>query len=100
YLDTRTLVVLMAVKRLPAIVSMLREAAYPDSLPVAIVERAGCSDQRTIRATVASIVEVVKRVGHNPPGLIVIGHSVNVLSDAAIQDRFLDASTLGLHSAE
>ncbi|KAI7821837.1 tetrapyrrole methylase [Kickxella alabastrina] len=100
YLDTRTLVVLMAVKRLPAIVSLLREAAYPDSLPVAIVERAGCLDQRTVRATVASIVEVVERVGHNAPGLIVIGRSVNVLSDAAIQDRFLDASTLGLHSAE
>ncbi|KAJ1884930.1 uroporphyrin-III C-methyltransferase, partial [Kickxella alabastrina] len=100
YLDTRTPVVLMAVKRLPAIVSLLHVAAYPGSLPVAIVERAGCSDQRTVRATVASIVEVVERVGHNASGLIVIGHSVNVLSDAAIQDRFLDASTLGLHSAE
>ncbi|KAJ1830341.1 hypothetical protein LPJ70_006943, partial [Coemansia sp. RSA 2708] len=55
---------------------------------------------RTVRASLATIVDVVARVGHNAPGLIVAGHAVNVLSDAAIQDRYLDPSTLGLHSAE
>ncbi|KAJ1807174.1 uroporphyrin-III C-methyltransferase, partial [Coemansia sp. RSA 2599] len=99
FVETRTLVILMAVKRLPDIVSLLSDAAYPESLPVAIVERAGCADQRTVRATLSTIVDTVERVGHNAPGLIVVGHSVNVLSDASIQDRFLDLSTQGLHSA-
>ncbi|KAJ1953256.1 uroporphyrin-III C-methyltransferase, partial [Dipsacomyces acuminosporus] len=73
---------------------------YPADLPVAIVERAGCSDQRTVRGTLSTIVGIVERVGHNPPGLIVAGHAVNVLSSAAMEDRYLDSSTLGLYSAE
>ncbi|KAJ2818935.1 uroporphyrin-III C-methyltransferase [Coemansia erecta] len=100
FLATRTLVILMAVKRLEQVVALMREREFPPELPVAIVERAGCVDQRTVRATLESIVDVVNRVGHNAPGLIVAGHAVNVLSDAAIQDRYLDASTLGLHSTE
>ncbi|KAJ1879085.1 uroporphyrin-III C-methyltransferase [Coemansia sp. RSA 1722] len=100
FVETRTLVILMAVKRLSDIVGLLHAAEYPDTLPVAIVERAGCADQRTVRANLASIVDTVERVGHNAPGLIVVGHAVNVLSDASIQDRFLDLSTQGLHSAE
>ncbi|KAJ2659596.1 uroporphyrin-III C-methyltransferase [Coemansia sp. RSA 1200] len=100
YTATRTLVVLMAVKRLAQIVELLRQTSHPADLPVAIIERAGCGDQRTVRATLDTIVDTVERVGHNAPGLVVVGHVVNVLSDAAIQDRYLDPSTLGLHSAE
>ncbi|KAJ2158258.1 uroporphyrin-III C-methyltransferase [Coemansia sp. RSA 552] len=100
FVDTRTLVILMAVKRLPQIVECLRARDFPIDLPVAIVERAGCPDQRTVRSTLGGIVDTVERVGHNAPGLIVAGHSVNLLSDAAIQDRYLDPSTLGLHSEE
>ncbi|KAJ2725440.1 uroporphyrin-III C-methyltransferase [Coemansia sp. Benny D115] len=100
FVASRTLVLLMAVKRLREITALLADAAYPEDLPVAIVERAGCSDQRTVRGTLATIVDVVDRVGHNAPGLVVAGHAVNVLSDAALQDRFLDASSMGLHSAE
>ncbi|KAI8321749.1 uroporphyrin-III C-m [Martensiomyces pterosporus] len=100
YLATRTLVILMSVKRLSSIVEVLGQHEYPSDLPVAIVERAGCADQRTVRGTISTIVGIVERVGHNPPGLIVAGHAVNVLSDAAIEDRYLDASTLGLYSAE
>ncbi|KAJ2155388.1 uroporphyrin-III C-methyltransferase [Coemansia sp. RSA 1935] len=100
FMATRTLVILMAVKRLEQIVGLLAEHGFPADLPVAIVERAGCSDQRTVRGSLHTIVDVVARAGHNPPGLIVAGYSVNVLSDAAIQDRYLDPSTLGLHSSE
>ncbi|KAJ2305117.1 uroporphyrin-III C-methyltransferase [Coemansia sp. RSA 2706] len=100
FVPTRTLVILMSVARLERIVELLRARQFPPTLPVAIVERAGCPDQRTVRASLATIVDVVARVGHNAPGLIVAGHAVNVLSDAAIQDRYLDPSTLGLHSAE
>ncbi|KAJ1820638.1 uroporphyrin-III C-methyltransferase [Coemansia sp. RSA 2675] len=100
YLATRTLVVLMSVKRLAQITQLLSQSGHPPDLPIAIVERAGCSDQRTVRGTLETIVDVVERVGHNAPGLIVAGFAVNVLSDMAIQDRYLDPSTLGLHSAE
>ncbi|KAJ2338640.1 uroporphyrin-III C-methyltransferase, partial [Coemansia sp. RSA 2671] len=99
YLATRTLVVLMSVKRLAQITQLLSQSGHPPDLPIAIVERAGCSDQRTVRGTLETIVDVVERVGHNAPGLIVAGFAVNVLSDMAIQDRYLDPSTLGLHSA-
>ncbi|KAJ2642703.1 uroporphyrin-III C-methyltransferase [Coemansia sp. RSA 1694] len=100
YLATRTLVILMSVKRLLQITELLGQSGHPLDLPIAIVERAGCPDQRTVRGTLETIVDIVERVGHNAPGLIVAGHAVNVLSDAAIQDRYLDSSTLGLHSAE
>ncbi|KAJ1735036.1 uroporphyrin-III C-methyltransferase [Coemansia biformis] len=100
FVATRTLVILMAVKRLERVVALLRQSDHPAELPVAIVERAGCADQRTVRGTLATIAGVVERAGHNAPGLIVAGHAVNVLSDAAIQDQYLDPSTLGLHSAE
>ncbi|KAJ1993335.1 uroporphyrin-III C-methyltransferase [Coemansia spiralis] len=100
FLATRTLVVLMAIARLAQVVELLATTGHPPDLPVAIVERAGCADQRTVRGTIATIVDVVERVGHNAPGLIVVGHTVNVLSDAAIQDRYLDSSMLGLHSVE
>ncbi|KAJ1911447.1 uroporphyrin-III C-methyltransferase [Mycoemilia scoparia] len=93
FLATRTLVILMSVKRLEPLVDMLLlnhpdgrgegGKTYPGDLPVAMVERAGCSDQRTVRATLETIVEVVKRVGSNPPGLIVIGYAVNVLVKAS-----------------
>ncbi|PIA17955.1 hypothetical protein COEREDRAFT_80257 [Coemansia reversa NRRL 1564] len=100
FVATRTLVILMAVKRLERVMELLREQEFPDDLPVAIVERAGCTDQRTVRGTLSTIAGIVERVGHNAPGLIVAGHAVNILSDAAIQDRYLDPSTLGLHSTE
>ncbi|KAJ2747737.1 uroporphyrin-III C-methyltransferase [Coemansia sp. BCRC 34301] len=100
YSATRTLVILMSVKRLLPITELLGQSGCPLDLPIAIVERAGCSDQRTVRGTLETIVGIVERVGHNAPGLIVAGYAVNVLSDAAIQDRYLDSSTLGLHSAE
>ncbi|KAJ1897082.1 uroporphyrin-III C-methyltransferase [Coemansia sp. RSA 455] len=100
YLATRTLVILMSVKRLSQITQLLSQSGHPPDLPVAIVERAGCPDQRTVRGTMETIVDIVDRVGHNAPGLIVAGFAVNVLSDAAIEDRYLDESTLGLHSTE
>ncbi|KAJ2454513.1 uroporphyrin-III C-methyltransferase [Coemansia sp. RSA 2336] len=100
YLATRTLVILMAVKRLGRVVDLLREQEFPAELPVAIVERAGCADQRTIRGTLETIVDIVEQAGHNPPGLIVAGHAVNLLSHATIQDHFLDPTTSGLQSTE
>ncbi|KAJ2782387.1 uroporphyrin-III C-methyltransferase [Coemansia javaensis] len=100
FAETRTLVILMAVRRLGQVMELLLESRHPPDLPVAIVERAGCADQRTLRGSVSTIAGVVERAGHNAPGLVVAGYVVDVLSDAAIQDRYLDASSLGLHSAE
>ncbi|OMJ27001.1 Uroporphyrinogen-III C-methyltransferase [Smittium culicis] len=80
YLTSRTLVFLMAVKKLDLIIEMLLTKNYPEDLPIAILENAGCSNQRKIVGTLTSIVEIVERLGTNPPGLLVVGHSVNILS--------------------
>ncbi|OMH81817.1 putative uroporphyrinogen-III C-methyltransferase [Zancudomyces culisetae] len=79
YLQSRTLVILMCIKRLNDIVQLLLSSGYPAELPIAIVERAGSEDQRTLRGTLSNIVSILERLGSNPPGLIVVGHVVNVL---------------------
>ncbi|OLY82677.1 Uroporphyrinogen-III C-methyltransferase [Smittium mucronatum] len=86
FLESRTLVFLMAIKKLNEVVSMLIDQDYPRSLPTAILENAGCSNQRKIVGTLESIVEIVQRLGTNPPGLLVIGHAINVLSSENLVD--------------
>ncbi|KAJ1677130.1 uroporphyrin-III C-methyltransferase, partial [Spiromyces aspiralis] len=110
YLSTRTLVILMSVKRLAVLVELLtKQHHYPADLPVAMVERAGCTDQRMVKGTLETIIEIVERVGANPPGLIVVGHAINVLygTDASqeegsgiVQDRYRQTSLLGFYAGE
>ncbi|KAH9897687.1 uroporphyrin-III C-methyltransferase [Cubamyces lactineus] len=84
----RTVVILMGVARLPqvldALQSQLPEATqrrdgptYPDSTPIAIIERASMPDQRVIFSTLKDIAAALESVGEQrPPGMIVIGWSV------------------------
>lgn len=85
-----TLVILMSVARLPEVVQALLHpstasengnngaaTAYPPYLPVAIVERASCADQRVVSSTLEGIVDALDRAGaQRPPGLVVVGWSV------------------------
>ncbi|KAF9171250.1 hypothetical protein BGX21_007531 [Mortierella sp. AD011] len=80
YVAHRTTVFLMALHHLEALIQSLVRVGYPRELPVAIVERASAKDQRCIHATVGTVVQVVKEVGYNPPGILVAGWACEVLS--------------------
>ncbi|KAF9582549.1 hypothetical protein BGW38_000074 [Lunasporangiospora selenospora] len=80
YDANRTTVFLMALHRLEALVEDLKLAGYPDNLPLAIVERASSKDQRCIRATIGTVVQVVKEAGYRPPGILVTGWACNALA--------------------
>lgn len=83
YEPTRTDVFLMAIHRLDAlVVDLLEKQKYPSDLPCAIIERASCADQRVVYGTLSTISKVLQSVGGSrPPGLLVIGHAVNVLKN-------------------
>ncbi len=77
----RTVVFLMAVKKVSLLVpALLEERSWPADLPVAIIERASCPDQRVIRTHLSDLPEVVRTVENRPPGLIVAGFSCDFLA--------------------
>ncbi|KAG2215148.1 hypothetical protein INT46_006534 [Mucor plumbeus] len=77
----RTDVFLMAIHRLEALIKDLTTTQqYPADIPCAIVERASCKDQRVIWGQLSNIVQVLESCGGSrPPGLLIIGHAINVL---------------------
>ncbi|OAP58089.1 uroporphyrinogen-III C-methyltransferase [Fonsecaea erecta] len=91
YRKTKTVVFLMALHRLESLVKSLTQASddlhreatgrvlWPSSTPCAVVERASCPDQRVIRSTLQHVCQAVEEEGSRPPGLLVVGHSCEVL---------------------
>jgi uroporphyrin-III C-methyltransferase len=76
----QTVVFLMAVGRLKELCQRLQDqAGYPADTPVAIVEKAGCPDQRTVAGNMRTIADIAKRYTIKPPSTIVVGDVVNVL---------------------
>lgn len=80
YHPEQTLVFLMAVGRLGELCDkLINMANYPPRTPVAIVERAGCPDQRTVVGDMTTIAEIAKKHNVRPPSTIIVGEVVNVL---------------------
>ncbi|KAJ6280631.1 uroporphyrin-iii c-methyltransferase [Bipolaris maydis] len=79
FVASRTLVLLMSLHRLSALVDSLVTKAYPADLPVAVLERASCPDQRVIRTTLEHVCAAVEEEGSRPPGLLVVGNACKVL---------------------
>ncbi|KAI8144959.1 tetrapyrrole methylase [Fennellomyces sp. T-0311] len=79
----RTDVFLMAIHRLSALTQdLIEKQKYPANLPCAIIERASCKDQRIVWGTLENIVQILDSVGGSrPPGLLVVGHAINVLKE-------------------
>mmetsp|Transcript_15920 Transcript_15920/g.26646 ORF Transcript_15920/g.26646 Transcript_15920/m.26646 type:complete len:339 (-) Transcript_15920:233-1249(-) len=80
YHKEQTIVFLMAVGRLGELCDRLvNMAGYPSKTPVAIVERAGCPDQRTVVGNMETIADLAKEHDVKPPSTIIVGDVVNVL---------------------
>jgi siroheme synthase len=80
YHKEQTIVFLMAVGRLEELCDRLhRLAGYPQTTPVAIVERAGCPNQRTVVGDMTTIADLAKRYQVQPPSTIIVGEVVRVL---------------------
>lgn len=80
YVETRTTVFLMALHRIGEFTSeLVSNYNWPGDLPVAIVERASCPDQRVIRTYLQNLPEVVEKFGSRPPGLLITGWACNVI---------------------
>jgi uroporphyrin-III C-methyltransferase len=74
-----TLVILMGMKNLPKIVETLIKQGRSPETPVAIIEKATLSEQRTITATLRSIAE--KSAGFSSPAVIVVGELASMSQD-------------------
>jgi uroporphyrin-III C-methyltransferase len=82
YHKEQTVVFLMAVGRLHELCQRLVDmAGYPLDTPVAIVEAAGCPNQRTVVGNMNTIADIAQRYNVQPPSTIVVGDVVNVLLD-------------------
>jgi uroporphyrin-III C-methyltransferase len=81
YNATQTVVFLMSLHRLESLITSLinSKTPHPPTTPCAVIERASCPDQRVIRSTLESICAAIEEEGSRPPGLLVVGHSCNVL---------------------
>ena len=88
----QTVVFYMGVAHLERIVAKLREAGAEAQRPVAIVERATLPEQRTLRATLETIVAEAHGAAVTAPALLIVGDvaaftaSEALLADAAHQN--------------
>jgi len=81
FVASRTIVLLMSLHRLQALIDSLVAKGYPADLPVAVLERASCPDQRVIRTTIEHVCAAVEEEGSRPPGLLIVGNACRVLSN-------------------
>jgi siroheme synthase len=63
----------MGVAQLPRIVAKLLAAGASPNHPAAMVERGSLADQRVVRGTIATIVEIARTEGIAPPALLIVG---------------------------
>ncbi|MFC5909956.1 uroporphyrinogen-III C-methyltransferase [Streptacidiphilus monticola] len=71
-----TLVLLMAVERIAAIAAALVAGGRSPETPVAVVQEGTTAAQRTVRATLATVADVVAAEGVRPPAVVVVGDVV------------------------
>ncbi len=82
-----TIVLLMGVRSLQMVVDVLSQHR-PATTPAAIVERGWTPDQRTISATLGTVVTAAQEQGVRAPSIVVIGEV------AVLHDRFGDVAAV------
>ena len=78
-----TLVLLMGVERLAAVADTLIRHGRSGSTPVSVIADGTLPTQRTIVATLDTVVPRVLKDGIRPPAVVVIGEVVNVAAEIA-----------------
>ncbi|KAJ9665831.1 uroporphyrin-III C-methyltransferase [Coniosporium apollinis] len=98
YVESRTVVFLMALHRLGALVNSLvcEDKKWPKETPCAVLERASCPDQRVIRTTLEYVCAAVEEEGSRPPGLLVVGKACEVLFRSGGQKWVVEEGFTGL----
>ena len=77
YHKEQTIVFLMAVGRLKELCErLISKASYPPTTPVAVIEKAGCPDQRTIVGNMLTIGKLAITHNIQAPSTIVVGEVV------------------------
>lgn len=78
--DTKSIVLLMALKRIKPISKMFIEAGYPSSFPCAVISKSCWNlDSRTVLGTLESIFGLVSSSKIESPALWVVGNCVSNL---------------------
>ncbi|CAI5746561.1 unnamed protein product [Peronospora destructor] len=81
YCDHRTTIFLMAIGRIEGLCEALQdERGYPSDMPAAVIHAATMSNASTVRSTLGTIAEEVRRRGMDSPGTLVLGNVVNALT--------------------
>jgi len=68
-----TVVLLMAVERIAAFAAALVDGGRPADTPVAVVQDGTMRIQRSVRATLATVADVVRAQEISPPAVVVVG---------------------------
>src|SRR6185437_7159082 len=68
-----TVVFYMGVAQLPRIVARLLEAGSSPNHPAALVERGSLAEQRVVRGSISTIVQIARDEEIAPPALLIIG---------------------------
>jgi uroporphyrin-III C-methyltransferase/precorrin-2 dehydrogenase/sirohydrochlorin ferrochelatase len=68
-----TVVLLMAVERIAAFAAALVDGGRAPDTPVAVVQDGTMRIQRSVRATLATVADVVREHGISPPAVVVVG---------------------------
>lgn len=68
-----TVVLLMAVERIGAFADALMAGGRPADTPVAVVQDGTMRIQRSVRATLATVADVVREHAISPPAVVVVG---------------------------
>ncbi len=68
-----TVVLLMAVERIGAFATALVDGGRPAGTPVVVVQDGTTRIQRTVRATLATVADVVRAEEISPPAVVVVG---------------------------
>jgi uroporphyrinogen III methyltransferase/synthase len=82
-----TIVLYMGMRKLPGIVASLMSAGMQGEMPAAVIEWGTMNRQRTVVATLETIVDHAEREGIGAPAITVIGWTVVLRDDLAWFDR-------------
>jgi uroporphyrin-III C-methyltransferase/precorrin-2 dehydrogenase/sirohydrochlorin ferrochelatase len=98
-LPHHTVVFYMGVAQMPRIVARLKEAGASPDHPAALIERGSLADQRVLRGTLGTIVELARIHEVQPPALLIVGEVASLAKGdneliAAVESAPQPTSTL------